>query len=296
MPWLRIVSGGVAIILALTVTVLGGWYFTAGLCVLVYLGQTEYFDLVKAKGIAPVKKTTLVISQVMLILSAASVYLENPGLADAVLPIAATLICFCPIFLPKLSTIAGVASSVLGLLYAAYLPSYWIQIRLLESTQVSHLPLGGYWPRAWPQLQEVPLGLSVTLLSFFCIWAADIGAYTVGRLFGKTRLSDISPKKTVEGAIFGVAGSMGVAITGAGALHWPYWIVSGAILGLLIGVTSLLGDLTESMMKRDAGVKDSGQLIPGHGGILDRADSYVFTAPLVYFYVTLLLPFLKVLQ
>jgi phosphatidate cytidylyltransferase len=296
MPWLRIVSGAVAITLALTATVFGGWYFTAGLSILVYLGQTEYFDLVKAKGIAPARKTTLVVSQVMLILSAASVYLDNPRLADAVLPIAATLICFYPIFLPKLSTIAGIASSVLGLLYAGYLPSYWIRLRLLESTQTSHLPLGGYWPGAWPMLQEVPLGLSVTLLAFFCIWAADIGAYTIGKLFGKTRLSEISPKKTVEGAMFGVAGSAGVAIAGAWALQWPYWFLSGALLGLLIGITSLLGDLTESMMKRDAGVKDSGQLIPGHGGILDRADSYVFTAPLVYFYVTLLLPLLRVLQ
>ncbi|MGB8699141.1 MAG: phosphatidate cytidylyltransferase [Thermosynechococcaceae cyanobacterium] len=296
MPWLRIVSGVIAIALALTAAVLGGWYFTGGFAVLVYLGQVEYFNLVRAKGIVPAVKTTLFVSQLMLIFSTASAYLHNPLLAEAVLPIAATLICFYPIFLPKLSTIADISSSVLGLFYAGYLPSYWIRLRLLDSTDNSSLPLGGYWPPIWPSLPDLPKGLSATVLAFLCIWAADIGAYTIGKLFGKTRLSDISPRKTVEGAMFGLLSSMGVAIAGAWSLHWPFWIASGALLGLLIGVTSLLGDLIESMMKRDAGVKDSGQLIPGHGGILDRADSYVFTAPLVYFYVTLFLPLLKALH
>jgi phosphatidate cytidylyltransferase len=122
------------------------------------------------------------------------------------------------------------------------------------------------------------------------MWAADIGAYTFGKFFGRTRLSDISPKKTVEGAVFGVTASIMVAIAGSWYLSWTGSPITGAAFGLLIGIASLLGDLTESMMKRDAGVKDSGQLIPGHGGILDRADSYVFTAPLVYYFVTLVLP------
>ncbi len=126
-----------------------------------------------------------------------------------------------------------------------------------------------------------------------CIWAADIGAYTMGKSFGRTKLSAISPKKTVEGAIFGIAGSLIVAEIGAWYFNFPAWELSGIILGSLIGITTLLGDLTESMMKRDAGVKDSGQLIPGHGGILDRTDSYVFTAPLVYYFITLLLPLMN---
>jgi len=127
-------------------------------------------------------------------------------------------------------------------------------------------------------------------MGFCCIWASDVGAYVFGKVFGRTRLSDISPKKTVEGAIAGMLCCCTTAIIWAFSLGWSQWWLAGGILGLLIGIAGLLGDLTESMMKRDAGVKDSGQIMPGHGGILDRADSYVFTAPLVYYFLTLILP------
>jgi phosphatidate cytidylyltransferase len=287
MPFPRVLSGVVAIALALGMIVLGGWYFTVGFGIIIYLGQLEYFELVRAKGIVPAAKTTLVVSQALLLISTVS-----PTLADAVFPVAGTFICFYLLFQPKLATIADISTSILGLFYGGYLPSYWVRLRSLGQTAASNLPLDGYLPHTWTDLHSMPQGLTSTLLAFGCIWAADIGAYAFGKIFGRTRLSNISPKKTVEGAVFGVTGSIVVAIAGSWYLNWSGWPLTGAALGLLIGIASLLGDLTESMMKRDAGVKDSGQLIPGHGGILDRADSYVFTAPIVYYFVLLVLPLL----
>ncbi|MEA5579675.1 phosphatidate cytidylyltransferase [Anabaena sp. UHCC 0451] len=295
MPWSRIISGVIAIALALSSTLLGGWYFTISIAIVVFLGQQEYFNLVRARGIAPAAKTTMFVSQILL-----AICTLDGSLADAVMPLAGTFICFYLLFQPQFATIADISASIMGLFYVGYLPSYWVRLRNLNSTDIiGNLPLGGFWPNNWNEiftqgnLDALPQGLTFTILTFLCIWAADIGAYIFGKFFGKTRLSDISPKKTVEGAIFGITASIIVALIGAYFLHLPYALITGLTLGLLIGIASLLGDLTESMLKRDAGVKDSGQLIPGHGGILDRTDSYIFTAPLVYYFVTLILPLLR---
>ena len=121
MPWSRIVSGIIAIALALAATLLGGWYFTIMFAVIIYLGQQEYFDLVRAKGIAPAAKTTLVVSQVLLIICTL-----DGNLADAVMPVAGTFICFYLLFQPKMATIADIDASILGLFYTGYLPSYWV--------------------------------------------------------------------------------------------------------------------------------------------------------------------------
>ncbi|MGB3692304.1 MAG: phosphatidate cytidylyltransferase [Spirulinaceae cyanobacterium] len=297
--WSRIFSGIVAIALAVGMIVFGGWYFTVGLGVIVLLGQLEYFRLVRAKGIAPAGKTTLVVSQLLLITA-----IVTPSLTDAMFPIAGTFICFYLLFQPKMASIADISTSILGLFYGGFLPSYWIRLRVnlaevsssayaQSSPKITNLSLNAYWPESWTDFNTFPKALTITLLAFGCIWAADIGAYTMGKFLGRTKLSHISPKKTVEGALFGFTGSVILAEVGAWYLNWPWWQLTGLVFGLLIGVASLLGDLTESMMKRDAGVKDSGQIIPGHGGILDRTDSYVFTAPLVYYFVTVLLPLLK---
>lgn len=258
----RWVSGFAAVLFALAVTLLGGWYFTAAIGLIIFLAQLEFFRLVQAKGNAPAMRTTMFSSQVLVILQQVRPEWTSPAFI-----VAGSIICFYLLFKPKVATIADIATSILGLFYCALLPSFWIRVRALSFAQ---------------GLGE---GLWITLLAIGCVIAADVGAYLCGRAFGRTKLSILSPKKTVEGAVAGIAASMTLAVAGAHTLSWPWSWLSGSVLGFLIGLTSLLGDLTESLMKRDAGVKDSGDLIPGHGGILDRGDSYVFTGPLVFYFM-----------
>jgi phosphatidate cytidylyltransferase len=135
--------------------------------------------------------------------------------------------------------------------------------------------------------------MAVTLLAILLIVATDIGSYMIGRRWGRRPLSPISPGKTVEGALGGIGCAVLVGGGGGLLLGWRFGLVIGCLLGAVVALFALVGDLTESMMKRDAGLKDSGDAIPGHGGILDRIDSYLFVPAVVYSLVTLVLPLLE---
>jgi phosphatidate cytidylyltransferase len=128
-------------------------------------------------------------------------------------------------------------------------------------------------------LIEVPIrGAGYVFYLLLIIWAADIGAYFAGRAFGRLKLApQVSPNKSWEGLLGGLAGGLALALAGAAVLKLPL-LASGA-LGLAVVIASVVGDLTESMFKRHAGLKDSGRLLPGHGGVLDRIDSLIAGVP-----------------
>jgi phosphatidate cytidylyltransferase len=128
-------------------------------------------------------------------------------------------------------------------------------------------------------------GQDLLLLLFFSVMMADTVAYYVGSTLGRHRMApNLSPKKSWEGAIGGLAGSVGAAVL---AHLWFYQrlpLGHAVVLGLILGAAGILGDLAESVLKRATGVKDSSKLLPGHGGFLDRTDSLLFAAPILYYY------------
>jgi len=282
----RLISGVLVGLFGLVVVGLGGWWFTIALGVIVHLGLLEFFRMAQFKGMRPATKTTLVACQLLLF---STQWSDHGGiashLADAVLPLSGAAICGWLLLQPITGSIADIAASIFGLFYLGFLPSHWLRLRNLEAVDVA--PLVQNIPWSW-----VSSGLMITLMACLMVVASDIGSFVIGRRFGHTPLSHISPSKTLEGAYGGLASAILLGAVAGAVLEWPYGPFTGGCLGGLVALFALVGDLTESMMKRDAGVKDSGDALPGHGGILDRIDSYLFTPAVVFYMVTLVLPVL----
>ena len=280
---MRLKSGLFIGIFGLIVVLLGGWFFTIAIALLTYLALLEFFRMAEFTGIKPATKTTLFSCFIIIIFS----YLEVLGFVDreisnSILPICSVGICTWLLLQPKTGTISDIAASIFGLFYLGFLPSYWIKLRALQSALNSTsdgLALGSL---------SNSTGLYLTLTSCLLIVASDIGSFFIGKAFGKRSLSPISPSKTIEGLIGGITCSILLATFFAFLFNWRNPILIGISYGILVSLMALVGDLIESMMKRDAKIKDSGTFLPGHGGILDRIDSYIFTPSVLYYIIIIL--------
>ena len=186
----------------------------------------------------------------------------------------ATIPLVCAIVVPGLyylfrfrdiPSVAGrYAATVVGIVYAGYLLTYLAKLKLIDRNQAG----------------------DTVIIVLIVAWLADTGGYFAGRYLGKAKLYEaVSPKKTWAGAWGGIAGSViGVAALKVVSAHYLTWLDVG-LIAIPGGILGQLGDLTESLIKRSVGVKDSGALLPGHGGLLDRIDAVLFIAPYVYGYL-----------
>ncbi|MDC3073145.1 phosphatidate cytidylyltransferase [Prochlorococcus sp. AH-716-O13] len=283
---MRLRSGLLIGLFGLIVVLLGGWYFTIAIALLTYIALLEFFRMAESTGIKPATKTTLFSCFIITI----TTYLEAVGFLDreisqSILPICSVGICTWLLLQPKSGTISDIAASIFGLFYLGFLPSYWIKLRAIQLT-INNSADGTLSFENFSNSS----GLYLTLISCLLIVSSDIGSYFIGKSFGRSALSPISPSKTIEGLIGGIICSISVATFFAFLLNWQNPFIIGIFYGITVSLMALVGDLIESMMKRDAKIKDSGTFLPGHGGILDRIDSYIFT-PSVIYYIILILKF-----
>jgi phosphatidate cytidylyltransferase len=136
------------------------------------------------------------------------------------------------------------------------------------------------------QLRQTPFGIQWLFVMMLIVMTNDSAAYYTGTAFGKHRLYPlVSPKKSIEGAVGGLIGSLAGAFLAKFVFFPQMSFIDAVVAALVIGVVGQAGDLFESLLKRSFGVKDSGTIIPGHGGVLDRLDSILFAAPITYYYV-----------
>ncbi|KAG6550625.1 hypothetical protein Mapa_007722 [Marchantia paleacea] len=277
----------------LGIVLAGGWVFTLAFSSAIWVATGEYFELVRSKGNTASGMTPppqVAAKFCALICSAMPIMtLYYGGRMGAVVTTAAFALATV-LLLQRGPRFSQLTSAIFGLFYCGYLPSFWIKLRCGLAIPAINTRIAQGWPILLGGQAHWTVGLVATIISCSAIATADTFSFVGGKAFGKTPLIAVSPKKTLEGAAVGLSATIAVTILLSKLFQWPSSILSSAVFAVLVFMSSLFGDLTESMMKRDAGVKDSGQLIPGHGGILDRVDSYIFTGALVYSFVKIGLP------
>ncbi len=265
---LRFITGAIIALIVSCAVYAGGFLLMLLVMYIVWAGSKEYVNILKNKGFMPFFRLIIAVDFCFVILTTLKIF----DLVPVVLTMGTIVSFMAVLFYGRQPYIANVATTVLGFLYGGWLPCYLILIRQIGMDDSLGLIT-----------IHSNQGLGFIFLLFFTILFTDVGAYFFGSRFGKRPLAPIiSPKKTIEGAIGGSICGILVAL-GIGFFLKIAWY-HALVVGILITIFAQIGDLAESLIKRDAGVKDSGNSLPGHGGFMDRADSYLFSTPVAYFY------------
>lgn len=269
----RLLVAAVGIPVALVAVLAGGWWLAALVLAASVLGAREFFRMAGKKAARPLEMLGSLLAGAFVVEAAATVE-SGPGLGFGITLLVGTLVVVTAAIWTRGvegEPLLSISTTIVGALYTGGLLSYGIYLR--------HLP----------GVESALHGSALVFAPLLLTWTSDTFAYFVGRKWGTRKLiPKVSPGKTVQGAIGAVVGTVLVAIAYSHLLYrfptYQLGWVDAAMFGLLISVAAQVGDLAESLLKRDSGVKDSGALLPGHGGVLDRVDSLLFTLPVAYLF------------
>ena len=285
---LRILTGLIGIPIVLGLAYLGGWAFMALVAVIALMAQYEVYYLLRAAGMMPRVGLGLILGALVLL------HQMVPAALGAAFALLVLAIAFSPFDWFRggkenqdapaaASGPEALAATLFGVVYPTMLLGFLAEIRGGGVASASlQSDAGSFIAAGVTDNQAFALTIAVLIL----VWTTDTLAYFVGRAIGRRPLAPrISPKKTWEGTAGGALGAVGAGVvlklTLLPFMAWPHIVV----VALLCGLLGQLGDLAESQMKRAVGIKDSGALLPGHGGMLDRFDSMIVVAPAVYLYL-----------
>ena len=257
----RILTAVIGLPLLIAIIWFGEPWFTLLIAAMAGLGSWEFYRMAGQSKLQPITYLGMV-WVLLIILSPHCPYAATtPFLITSAIVISLIWLLFRS---PRDNAFTNWAWTIAGILYIGWMLSYWVELRSLEA------------------------GKELVFWAMFTTFASDTSAFFIGRRWGKHALApSISPGKTWEGAIGGLLASIiaSLILRAIFPLPFSYWQI--ALLGCVISLFAQLGDLVESLLKRNTGVKDAGKLIPGHGGILDRIDSLIFTGVIVYYCVVL---------
>ena len=267
----RLITGVIFGFTALFAIMAGGLWIVGLVLIIVTLASKEYVKILEHKGFRPSSRIIILSSFIF----AALAYFNRFDMVALAFTACSIMAFMSVLFRGKQPYIANVATTILGFVYCGWFPLHLLFLRDLGSHPLYEGLI---------KTNVTTEGAGYALLLFFAVILTDSMCYYTGCYFGKHKLSKvISPNKTIEGSIGGTLSCMIFCFIFGQVLMIPWYHC--IILGLLIAAFAQIGDLCESMIKRDAGVKDSSNILPGHGGFLDRTDSYILTIPVVHYYM-----------
>jgi len=279
----RIIVAAIGIPIAFTVVYFGGIAFTVAIAIISSLALKEFYDMAEKKGYPTFKVWGIIIGLFPFAMYILQGIFDDYASADTLhfsvwlttimffVPVVSIVTLLLVLFSKRQNAIASIGIIFTGFFYISLMLFTLILLRNLD----------------WYGIEN--FGLFIVIIMFCSIWVCDSAAYFIGRKFGKHKLLErVSPKKSIEGAVAGFIASVIFFPLASHFLIPEFNTVFAIILGVIVGIFGQIGDLVESKLKREADVKDSSNLIPGHGGILDRFDSIIFVSPLVLIFLAII--------